>query len=159
MEKSELTAIVFQALRMSLEDERARQAAASGQSQPASTVDPAPDAPTQHTALDAPQPDLQNTNSAPVSDDSTSLTPATAGMEVDDAVDDDQAIDEDEELQRALALSRGDTYDHDAAQDTTMDTGNEEEMDEEEEIRKAIELSLQGDSASKGNEGSDGHKS
>lgn len=116
---------VSQALRMSLEEERARQAAASSSTSAAPVLETIPE-----SAPITATPDNRIRSQAP--------PPA-------------ERIDEDDEeamLQRALALSRGEDVDMADAEAADED----EDMTEEEAIAKAIAMSIQEDKEGGGEE-------
>jgi 26S proteasome regulatory subunit N10 len=109
----------WQALRMSMQEEQARQAAEGGHGSAAAAADSAPAASASTTTPAAP------TTSVPA--------PPTES-------------DEDALLAQALAMSEGKDVDMDGVGDAGDE---DEEMDEEEAIRRAIEMSMKGDQEEK----------
>merc|ERR1712093_566044 len=137
------------ALRMSLEEERARQQRTQA---PASGQDALPSVKEDSTSAVAPSRSLPADLAA-----STSTGPASDATIKAEDVDTDMAGDEDEDLAMALALSRGEDDEMDEAHgdegddshDVDDDGADEEGMTEEEAIARAIEMSMkeqQGDS-------------
>nr|AFP98793.1 putative multiubiquitin chain binding [Phaffia rhodozyma]AFP98798.1 putative multiubiquitin chain binding [Phaffia rhodozyma] len=121
-------------LRMSMEEEQARQARANG----AESVSSAPLATVPETSSNAAPAEIvsESTALAPVETTSSSRVPAQETENEDD--------ESDAELKAALALSSG------ADRDVEMgDEDEEDDEDEEEAIRKAIELSMQEDQEKK----------
>lgn len=144
------------ALRMSLEEEQARQRAAEGTSVSAATDLPpvleANDetmAGTTSTAAAAATPPLPQ----PTSTAASSLLPSKGSLVLPgaDAISGSgtAATDESEEamLQQAIALSKGggDQIGDSRDEDVEMGDEGDEEMDEEEAIARAIEMSLKGE--------------
>lgn len=128
----ELTASCLQALRMSLEEERARQAASNPAPAAAPSLETVAESSTPATSSAAEVPSTPAPAVKTETDDTAAVLAAAAasggiedvGMEGGDDMDDD--------LARALALSRGD--------DVEMGDGDED--DEDAEIARASELSI-----------------
>lgn len=128
---------------MSLEEERARQSAASGSAPAAGTaLDSVPEASGEaasaSTATSDPLKDAQPIKTEDTSSDATAavLAAAAASEGIEDVGMDEEG-DEDDDLARALALSRGD--------DVEMDESAEmaDEDDEDAEIARASEFSAE----------------